>query len=232
MPPGRSSSVTFSSGVASVSVTFKTGGTQSITARDSTRPALTGSASTQVSTVTATRLVFTVQPGTTAAGQAFSPALKVTLVDSAGNPVTTGTSNVTLTVGSNPSGGVLSGTTTVAASGGVATFSNVALDKVGAGYTLTASATGLTSATSNPFQITPGAAAKLVFSTQPTTGTAGGALAAALLWHRRRRRRRRRSHCRHGRHHQRPRQEEQQQVDGAEPAGSARPRGHGDMAVL
>jgi hypothetical protein len=51
---------------------------------------------------------------------------------------------------------------------GVATFSNVRINKVGSGYTLLASAWGLTGATSGTFSITPGPAARLVFSIQPS----------------------------------------------------------------
>ncbi|MCH8467505.1 MAG: autotransporter domain-containing protein, partial [Roseinatronobacter sp.] len=66
-------------------------------------------------------------------------------------------SNVTLAL-STANGAALSGTTTVAAVGGVATFSTLSLDKAGS-YTLAASADNLTSATSTTFAITAGAAA-------------------------------------------------------------------------
>jgi hypothetical protein len=48
----------------------------------------------------------------------------------------------------------LNGFTTVNAFNGVATFSNVAISKAGTGYTLVATASGLTSATSGPITIT------------------------------------------------------------------------------
>ncbi|MFE8599136.1 S8 family serine peptidase [Archangium violaceum] len=164
---------TFSAGVANVSVSFKTSGTQSITAVDTTRSAVQGSASTNVTYPPATQLAFTVQPGTTAAGKPITPAVKVTLLDAAGNPATQATQAVTLSVASNPSGGLLSGTLTVNPVAGVATFSDLSLDKVGSGYTLAASATGLTSATSSTFQITADAASKLAFLTPPSDGVAG-----------------------------------------------------------
>ncbi|WP_434388557.1 S8 family serine peptidase [Melittangium boletus] len=170
----------FSSGVASVSVTFKTAGVQSLTVTDTARPGLSGGASTTVVSNPATRLVFTVQPATTAAGQPISPAVKVGLLDASGNPVTAGNPSITLAVASNPSGGTLSGTTTVSAVDGVATFSNLSIDKVGAGYTLAASASGLTGATSASFQIVAGAPARLVFSTPPADGLAGEALSPAV----------------------------------------------------
>ncbi len=69
--------------------------------------------------------------------------------------VTTSTNLITLAIGNNPSGGTLSGTfTDVAAVGGRATFSDISIDLAGNGYTLVASTTGLTPATSAPFNIT------------------------------------------------------------------------------
>ena len=50
---------------------------------------------------------------------------------------------------------------------GVATFSDLSIDKLGTGYTLRATATGLTQATSLAFNITAGSATQLAFTTQP-----------------------------------------------------------------
>ena len=61
---------------------------------------------------------------------------------------------VTVAIGTNPSGGTLSGTKTVNAVAGVATFSGLSIDNIGTGYTLVASASGLTSGTSTAFDIT------------------------------------------------------------------------------
>jgi len=82
------------------------------------------------------------------AGVADSPAIVVDAEDQFGNIVTTDPSNVTLAVASGPSSA--SGTLTVAASSGVATFSNVTFDRTGS-YTLTASDASLTTATSSSF---------------------------------------------------------------------------------
>src|SRR5213078_4059465 len=103
---------------------------------------------------TATQLVFSVQPSTTSAGAAITPAVQVTALDASNNTATGFTGNVTLAIGTNPSGGALSGTATHAASNGVATFAGLSINKVGTAYTLTASATG--SATSTAFNITAG----------------------------------------------------------------------------
>jgi hypothetical protein len=104
---------------------------------------------------TPTQLAFTRPPQTTAAGASFSPSIQVTVQDAAGNTVTSANDAVTLAIGVNPAGGTLAGTVTVNAVNGVASFGNVSIDQVGAGYTLTATAAGLTGATSPAFDIVP-----------------------------------------------------------------------------
>src|SRR5207302_4413004 len=61
------------------------------------------------------RSAFTVQPSTTAAGAAIGPAVQITALDPAGNPVPSFTGSVTVALGNNPGGSTLSGTTPVAA---------------------------------------------------------------------------------------------------------------------
>src|SRR5438034_1534868 len=102
----------------------------------------------------ATHLVFTVQPSTTTAGSAISPPVQVAAQDDAGNTDASFTGPVTIALGTNPSGGTLSGTKTVTTASGVAAFSNLSIDKAGTGYTLQATASGLTGATSAAFSIT------------------------------------------------------------------------------
>jgi MYXO-CTERM domain-containing protein len=86
------------------------------------------------------------------------------------------TDAVTVALGSNPRGGTLSGTKTVNAISGVATFANLSLDKKGTGYTLTASSGELPQATSAAFDVTNGGGPKLVFRSVPASATAGQAL--------------------------------------------------------
>src|SRR5512143_2277783 len=124
----------------------------------------------------AAQLVFTAQPLGAIAGANITPAVVVTCFDQLGNIATGFTGSVTMAIGTNPSGGILSGTTSVAAVAGVATFSALKIDKAGVGYTLTASATGLTSATSVAFDVTVGVATKLVFTVPPVTTVAGAAI--------------------------------------------------------
>src|SRR5439155_17112965 len=96
------------------------------------------------------------------------------------NTATGFTGTVTVALGANPGGGTLSGTTSVAAVNGVATFANLSINKVGTGFTLSATATGVTSATSGGFNITAGTASQLVFSVQPSNTTAGAAITPAV----------------------------------------------------
>src|SRR3989442_9501160 len=125
-------------------------------------------------------LVFTVQPTSTVAGASITPAIEVTARDANGNTATGFTGNVTLAIGTNAAGGTLSGTATHAAVGGVATFAGLSIDKVGTGYTLTASATGPATGTSTAFNITAGSAGTLVFTVQPTSTVAGASIPPAL----------------------------------------------------
>jgi len=109
----------------------------------------------------ATKLAFLVQPGNTVSGAAIAPSVTVQVQDAAGNLVTGSTAPVTVAIGTNPASGTLSGTQTVNAVAGVATFGSLSIDKAGSGYTLTAGSTGLSSATSNAFNITAGAVASI-----------------------------------------------------------------------
>src|SRR5438093_1409540 len=130
-----------------------------------------------------TQLVFTVQPSTAVAARTISPAVQVAARDAQGNLVSAFAGSVTVALGTNPSGGTLAGTTTVPAVSGVASFASLSLNKVGSGYTLTAAAPfqpALTGATSAPFDISPGQAAQLLFTVQPTSTTAGAVITPAV----------------------------------------------------
>jgi hypothetical protein len=107
------------------------------------------------------KLAFSLQPSSVAAGATISPPVVVAVQDGFGNTVPTATLSVTVAIGNNGGGGTLSGTTTVAAVRGFATFADLAIDKAGTGYTLTAAATGVIGATSNPFAVTTAAAARI-----------------------------------------------------------------------
>ena len=125
----------------------------------------------------AATLEFTVAPRDTTAGAVFSPAIQITARDTMGNIATGFAGTVTIAIGTNPGSGTLSGTTAVSAVTGVATFPLLSIDRVGVGYTLTASASGTAGATSPGFSIRPGTATQLAFTVQPGTTTAGSVIA-------------------------------------------------------
>jgi ELWxxDGT repeat protein len=122
---------------------------------------------------TASQLAFGVQPGTTSAGHTIAPAVTVLVEDSLGNLETSDSSSVSLSLGANPGGSTLSGTTTVSASSGVATFSTLSLDKIGTGYTLAAGDGSLSGTKSGPFAIVAGAATQLSVDAMPSSVVAG-----------------------------------------------------------
>src|SRR5690349_12317740 len=122
----------------------------------------------------------TQQPTNAVAGAAISPDITVAALDAHGNVATSFTGSITLTVANNAGGGAISGTTTVPATNGVASFPGISINKAGTGYTLTASNTGPTAATSAAFNITPGAATHLVFTQEPTSAASQAAIAPAV----------------------------------------------------
>ena len=104
-------------------------------------------------TPVATTLAFTTQPTPTTAGQVVSPAVRVAVQDASGNTVPT-SDPVTLTLNSSDTSAKLSGTATANASGGVATFTDLAINRPGT-FTLKATAPNLTTVVSTPFDIAP-----------------------------------------------------------------------------
>jgi hypothetical protein len=94
--------------------------------------------------------------------------------------VKTFNSNVTIAIITNPAGGVLSGTTTVATANGVVNFNDLTIDKASAGYRLGISAAGLVPDTSNAFSISAGQATSLLFTVQPSNTTAGASISPTI----------------------------------------------------
>ncbi len=183
---GSSTTITFTNGVATVSgsnngvMTLYKAETATISVTDGS---ISSSGADQLTVVVsagaANKLAFTTQPGGGTGGTAWGTQPAVTLQDAYGNTVTGTAQNVTLAIQNNAGpGGTLSGTKTVAVNTGtgIASFSGLSIDKIGTGYTLTA--TGSTVSTSpgnivsSAFNITVGSAAKLAFSVQPGGGTA------------------------------------------------------------
>jgi hypothetical protein len=123
-------------------------------------------------------LVFTTSPSNSTAGVAFPTQPVVEARDAGGNLITGYTGNVSLAIANNPGGGTLAGPMTVAAVGGVATFSGLSIDKSGTGYTLVATSAAVTGAPSAPFNISAGSATQLAFTTSPGDTRAGTAFSA------------------------------------------------------
>src|SRR2546425_1062334 len=98
-------------------------------------------------------LAFLVQPNDAAAGSPIDPEVKVEALDSFGHVLTGFTGTVRVALGSNASGGTLSGTVSVAALSGVAFFDTLVINRAGHGYTLVASAPGFVSVASAPFTV-------------------------------------------------------------------------------
>ncbi len=102
----------------------------------------------------ASQLVVVAQPpASMMAGSNFGVA--AVIEDSSGNVVTSYTGDVILGFAVNPTGATLSGTTTVAASGGVAQFPGLSIATGGTGFVLQTAAAGLTAGLTSPFTVTP-----------------------------------------------------------------------------
>ncbi len=123
---------------------------------------------------TTSQLVISTQPSASlTAGDAFG--LTVSVEDLYGNLETSYDGSVTLALGANPDGGSLGGDLTIPVSGGVADFSGLALDQAGTGYTIQATASGPSPATTQSFNVTPATPVQLVVTTQPATTITAGA---------------------------------------------------------
>ena len=176
---GGTAVATAIAGVATFSaLAIHTAGACTLTATDTSTTLTTAtSTSVTVSPSTAAKLAFTTQPPTTANEGATLATFRVTVEDTFGNVLTTGTGAVdTITISSTCT---LGGTVTATAVAGVATFSALIIDDTGA-CTLTGKDTSrnLTTATSTSVTVSLGSATKLAFTTQPpTTANAGSSLA-------------------------------------------------------
>jgi subtilase family serine protease len=105
-----------------------------------------------VSAAAPVELGYTTQPAATWQFGPVTPSVVLGMEDQFGNVVTSGTNPVTITIESGPAGGVVSGGTTVTASGGKATFNDLVFNKAGQ-YTLLATSAGLTQTVSETFDV-------------------------------------------------------------------------------
>jgi alpha-tubulin suppressor-like RCC1 family protein len=152
------SSVTSSTGQAQATWTLGLVAGSNNNTATATSTALSGSPVTFTASAAGVpnKLAFTVEPTSTMSGAAINPAVVVAVQDVQGNTLTGSTTSITLAItnGSGAAGATLGGTLTRAAANGVASFNDLAIDRPGTGYTLTATADSLASATSVTFSIT------------------------------------------------------------------------------
>src|SRR3989442_5140360 len=103
--------------------------------------------------VASSRLAFLVQPNSVTAGSPIFPEVKVIAVDTLGRVLGDFNGRVSVTLGSSVPGGSLSGTISVAASGGLAIFDTLVISQPRARYILLASAPGLVSGSREPLTV-------------------------------------------------------------------------------
>jgi adhesin/invasin len=163
---------------ASTGHTYAADGTYlvELTVTDDAGATSSTSQSVTVAQRVATALAFVTPPSNVESGATITPAVTVEVRDQFGDRLTSATTSVTVAIGTNPAGGTLGGSTTEAAVSGVATFAALTIDQIGDGYTLTATATGLTEAASGPFDVTGPAVSPSLSSVAavPDAITAGG----------------------------------------------------------
>lgn len=98
------------------------------------------------------QLAFSQEPTATVANAIITPAVTVEVQDLSGTRVATAANPVTLSLRNGS--GILSGTLTKNAVGGIATFDDLSVNAVGTGYQLRANSGSLTEVDSAPFDIT------------------------------------------------------------------------------
>ena len=132
-------------------------------------------------------LIWLQEPTNAAAVTALSPSVTLKIVDVHGN-ATTSTASVSIAILNNAGSGTLTGGGGINAVAGTVTFAGLSIDKVGNGYTLQATAAGLSSppsAASSAFNITTGtlslALSSLTISPTSITGGNTGTVTLTLL---------------------------------------------------
>ncbi len=141
-----------------------------------TAPARSSATSARFDVVRAAYLSFVPQLTGFVVGDPISPAIQVTAEDPE-DPGHTFSGEVTITLGPNATGAVLSGVTRVHAVNGVATFDNLRIDKAGRDYILTASAAGFAAGASG---VIASYVPALEFSVQPGLFVPNAPLTPAL----------------------------------------------------
>jgi hypothetical protein len=121
-----------------------------------------------IAAASAAKLAMQGPNGAVSPGGTFT--LQVLAEDPYGNVDPNFQGNMTIALDNNPTGATLGGDLTVAAVGGFATFSGLTLNKLGSGYTIQATAIGLSAGTSFSFSVVN----QLVMTTPPPTSVNAG----------------------------------------------------------
>lgn len=101
---------------------------------------------------TPAKLTFLAQPSRTEGTVAIAPAPRIAVQDERGSTIATFSGDVTIALADNPHGATLSGATTVSAVAGIATFSDLRIDRPGT-YKLIATSRDVAQQTSDQFRI-------------------------------------------------------------------------------
>jgi hypothetical protein len=109
--------------------------------------------SLQTITVVSRSLEFVTGPTTTLKNHTISPSVTVKVLNLDNSIDTTSTNSITLSIGTNPVSGTLSGSLTKTPVKGVATFDDLIINAIGSGYKLKAASSGLESINSSSFNI-------------------------------------------------------------------------------
>jgi hypothetical protein len=132
------------------------------------------SASATVAYGAATQLVFTTQPGGGATGGTAFPTQPIVAArDAGGNTVLDYSGTVTLSILSGGAAGATLGGCSGTLRNGVTAFAGCTIDRAGSGYVLQASDSTRTGSSSS-FNVSVGAVARLLFTTQPGGGAIAG----------------------------------------------------------
>ena len=151
---------------AGCEITGKIGATYTLTAAASGFTTITSNAFS-ITIGGASQLAFSAQAGGGVDGTAWGTQPAVTVQDVGGNTVTTATNSIALAITTQPGTGATlacTGGNSLAATNGVATFAGCKITGKTGSYTISASASGLATATGTPFSITIGGATQLVFT--------------------------------------------------------------------
>ena len=165
---GGTVSVTASAGFATFSGLSLTTAASGYTLQVSSSGLVSGiTSAVTVTPAAATQVVIRQQPPATVMVNA-SFSLQAAIEDAYGNVETSAGDTVKVALANNPTGAKLGGTLSLKASRGVATFSGLTLNKVGSGYTLQVSTTGLSGAVTSAIAVTKASGMSVLSATAGT----------------------------------------------------------------